>query len=48
MGANNIFNQRPRRLTKYLNYLGANAYDTDSSGIGIAGGYYYGRINATF
>ncbi len=48
VGANNIFNQRPRRLTKYLNYLGANAYDTDSSGIGIAGGYYYGRINATF
>ncbi|QEH95526.1 TonB-dependent receptor plug domain-containing protein [Gluconobacter thailandicus] len=48
VGANNIFNQRPRRLSKYLNYLGANMYDTDSSGIGIAGGYYYGRINATF
>ncbi|MGC5748668.1 TonB-dependent receptor [Gluconobacter sp. NFX36] len=48
VGANNIFNQRPRRLSKYLNYLGANIYDTDSSGIGIAGGYYYGRINATF
>lgn len=48
VGANNIFNQRPRRLSKYLNYLGANTYDADSSGIGIAGGYYYGRINATF
>ncbi|MBS1095069.1 TonB-dependent receptor plug domain-containing protein [Gluconobacter wancherniae] len=48
VGANNVFNQRPRRLPKDLNYLGSNIYDTDSSGIGIAGGYYYGRINANF
>ncbi|GAP25782.1 ferric enterobactin receptor [Gluconobacter frateurii NBRC 101659] len=48
VGANNIFNQRPRRVSKYNNYLGAMIYDTDSAGIGITGGYYYGRINATF
>ncbi|GBR20120.1 TonB-dependent receptor plug domain-containing protein [Gluconobacter japonicus] len=48
VGANNIFNQRPRRVSKYNNYLGAMIYDTDSAGIGITGGYYYGRVNATF
>ncbi|WP_264802204.1 TonB-dependent receptor plug domain-containing protein, partial [Ameyamaea chiangmaiensis] len=48
IGANNIFNQRPRKLSSWFNYLGSNPYDNTNSGIGITGGYYYGRINATF
>ncbi|MBM9400399.1 TonB-dependent receptor [Gluconacetobacter azotocaptans] len=48
VGGNNLFNQRPRMLTPYTNYLGANQYDQNSSSIPITGGYYYGRINATF
>ncbi|AOX18087.1 TonB-dependent receptor plug domain-containing protein [Kozakia baliensis] len=48
VGANNIFNQRPRHVNPINNYLGPKIYDTDSSGIPITGGYYYGRINATF
>jgi iron complex outermembrane recepter protein len=48
VGANNIFNIRPRRLPLVVNYLGANQYDENSSGIPFTGGYYYGRINASF
>ncbi|MFT8722163.1 MAG: TonB-dependent receptor [Acetobacter malorum] len=45
VGANNIFNQRPRRLQDQFNYVGANIYDFRNSGIPITGGYYYGRVN---
>ncbi|ACI52335.1 TonB-dependent receptor plug [Gluconacetobacter diazotrophicus PA1 5] len=48
VGANNIFNVRPRRLPLIVNYLGANQFDQNSSGIPFTGGYYYGRINASF
>ena len=48
IGANNIFNQRPRHVNPINNYLGPKVYDTDSSGIPIYGAYYYGRLNATF
>lgn len=48
IGANNIFNQRPRHVNPINNYLGPKIYDTDSSGIPIYGAYYYGRLNATF
>ncbi|WP_342630078.1 TonB-dependent receptor [Nguyenibacter vanlangensis] len=48
IGANNIFNIRPRRLPLVVNYLGANQYDQNSSGIPFTGGFYYGRINANF
>ncbi|GEN14608.1 hypothetical protein NCH01_10390 [Neoasaia chiangmaiensis] len=48
IGANNIFNERPRHVNRVNNYLGPKIYDTDSSGIPIGGGYYYGRINANF
>ncbi|NVN11713.1 TonB-dependent receptor plug domain-containing protein [Nguyenibacter vanlangensis] len=48
IGANNIFNVRPRRLPLVVNYLGANQYDQNSSGIPFTGGFYYGRINANF
>ncbi|GAN53810.1 TonB-dependent receptor plug domain-containing protein [Tanticharoenia sakaeratensis] len=48
VGANNVFNQRPRYVSPVYNYLGPKIYDTNSSGIPMTGGYYYGRVNATF
>ncbi|KXV35392.1 TonB-dependent receptor [Gluconobacter thailandicus] len=48
VGANNVFNIRPRRVPDNLNYLGVNIYDRSSAQVPINGGYYYGRINATF
>ncbi|WP_068173409.1 TonB-dependent receptor plug domain-containing protein [Neokomagataea thailandica] len=48
VGANNIFNIRPRKLPQVLSQYGAALYDTSSAQVPMAGGYYYGRINATF
>lgn len=48
VGANNVFNVRPRRLSADLAYLGAQVYDSASQQIPMTGGYYYGRVNATF
>ncbi|MFS3134251.1 TonB-dependent receptor plug domain-containing protein [Gluconacetobacter sacchari] len=48
VGANNIFNIRPRRVPYVANYLGSTIYDVNSSGVPITGGYYYARVNATF
>lgn len=48
VGANNIFNIRPRRVPDVTNYLGANIYDTTSQQIPMTGGYYFGRIDASF
>jgi len=48
VGANNIFNIRPRRVPNENAYLGALYYDMNASGIPMTGGYYYGRVNATF
>jgi len=48
IGANNIFNERPRRLNPINDYLGPRMYDQQASGISIMGGYYYGRVNVTF
>lgn len=48
VGANNIFNVRPRRVNPINNYLGPRMYDVNSSGIPITGGYYYGRVNVSF
>lgn len=48
IGANNVFNIRPRRLPKDLSIYGGKLYDFTSSSLGIQGGYYYGRINAAF
>ncbi|MXV43971.1 TonB-dependent receptor [Saccharibacter sp. 17.LH.SD] len=45
VGANNIFNVRPRRTPPENSYLGTLHYDNNSSGIPMTGGYYYGRIN---
>ncbi|WP_068170407.1 TonB-dependent receptor plug domain-containing protein [Neokomagataea thailandica] len=48
VGGNNLFNIRPRKLPANLNSLGASVYDQDSAQVPMFGGYYYGRINATF
>jgi iron complex outermembrane recepter protein len=48
IGANNIFNVRPREIPQSTRYNGTNIYDTYSAGIPMTGGYYYGRVDATF
>ncbi|WP_415475406.1 TonB-dependent receptor plug domain-containing protein [Acetobacter persici] len=47
VGANNIFNIRPRKLPENLNYVGGQIYDYQSAQVPITGGYYYGRVNFT-
>lgn len=47
IGANNIFNVRPRKVPLDVNYHGASPYDLNSSGISFTGGYYYGRVDLT-
>ncbi|WP_198284487.1 TonB-dependent receptor plug domain-containing protein [Komagataeibacter europaeus] len=48
VGANDVFNVRPRMMSQELNALGAMPYDENSAQIPITGGYYYGRLNANF
>ncbi|GLQ63359.1 hypothetical protein GCM10007867_22040 [Gluconobacter cerinus] len=48
VGGNNVFNVRPRKLPEELSSYGAAVYDSNSAQVPINGGYYYGRINATF
>ncbi len=48
VGANNVFDIRPRRTPADLAYLGVEYYDLDSSQVPISGGFYYGRLNLTF
>ncbi|WP_086650937.1 TonB-dependent receptor plug domain-containing protein [Acetobacter cibinongensis] len=48
IGANNIFNQRPRHVPAQNNYLGTRPYDQVASSLPIYGAYYYGRVNASF
>ncbi|MCI1546796.1 MAG: TonB-dependent receptor [Acetobacter indonesiensis] len=48
VGGNNLFNIRPRRVPQSVNYLGAYIYDQSSAQVPMTGGYYYGRVNATF
>ena len=48
VGANNLFDIRPRRTPADLAYLGVEYYDLDSSQVPISGGFYYGRLNLTF
>ena len=48
VGANNIFNVRPRRVSQDVNSYGAQIYDQFSLQVPITGAYYYGRLNATF
>ncbi len=48
IGANDIFNVRPRELPQELSYLNVAHYDQTSSTVPINGGFYYGRLNFTF
>jgi iron complex outermembrane recepter protein len=48
VGANNVFNIRPRRLPDDLNYAGGQIYDYTAAQVPITGGYYYGRVRLTF
>ncbi|GBR53494.1 TonB-dependent outer membrane receptor [Neokomagataea thailandica NBRC 106555] len=48
VGGNNLFNIRPRKVPEFVNSLGATVYDQDSAQVPMYGGYYYGRINASF
>ncbi|MBS1001761.1 TonB-dependent receptor [Acetobacter persici] len=48
IGANNIFNVRPRRVNPLNNNYGGRMYDANSAQVPITGGYYYGRIDAHF
>ncbi len=48
IGANNLFNLRPRKMPPELSYLNVAFYDQTSSTIPINGGFYYGRLNFKF
>ena len=48
IGANDVFNVRPRELPQELSYLNVAHYDQTSSTVPINGGFYYGRLNFTF
>ena len=48
IGANDLFNVRPRRLPAELSYLNVAYYDQTSSTVPINGGFYYGRLNFKF
>ncbi|QDH25990.1 TonB-dependent receptor [Neokomagataea tanensis] len=48
VGANNIFNVRPRKIPQETRYNGTNIYDTYASSIPMTGGYYFGRIDMNF
>jgi len=48
LGANDIFNVRPRRVPNDANYVGGLPYDYQSAQVPITGGYYYGRVNMGF
>lgn len=47
IGANNIFNMRPRHVDPVNNYLGPKIYDS-SSALSMTGAYYYARLDASF
>ncbi|MCP1270694.1 TonB-dependent receptor [Acetobacter cerevisiae] len=48
VGANNIFNVRPRRIPHVNQAYGSQVYDQFSLQVPITGGYYYGKLNVTF
>ncbi|QDH25809.1 TonB-dependent receptor [Neokomagataea tanensis] len=48
VGANNIFNVRPRKLPGELTQAGGSMYDQFSGQIPFTGAYYFGRVNASF
>ena len=48
IGANDLFDVKPRRLPLELSYLNVAYYDQTSSTVPINGGFYYGRLNIKF
>ncbi len=48
VGANNIFNVRPRRLPGQFVQAGNTMYDQFSGQVPFMGAYYFGRVNASF
>jgi iron complex outermembrane receptor protein len=48
VGADDIFNIRPRKLPADLAQYGVAIYDGASAQVPIIGGYYYGRLNYSF
>jgi len=48
VGANDIFNVRPRKVPAYLASYGVLIYDSASAQVPMNGGYYYGRVNMDF
>lgn len=48
VGANDIFNVRPRMIPMINNGNGVAPFTGSTSGISMMGGYYYGRVNVTF
>lgn len=48
IGANNIFNVRPRMVPEVNNNLGARIYDSNAAAGSIYGGYYFGRLDLSF
>ncbi|MBR0560282.1 TonB-dependent receptor plug domain-containing protein [Neokomagataea anthophila] len=48
VGANNIFNVRPRKLPGELTQAGNTMYDQFSGQVPFTGAYYFGRVNASF
>jgi iron complex outermembrane receptor protein len=47
LGANNLFNAKPKEIPTENQYLGVWKYDWYIQQIGFNGGYYYGRINVS-
>lgn len=45
VGANNIFNVRPRRVNQINNNYGARIYDANSAQVPMTGAFYYGRVS---
>ncbi len=48
LGANNLFDSYPSRIPAQNGYYGSEKYDSDSSQIGIDGGFYYATASYDF
>ncbi|WP_204259707.1 TonB-dependent receptor plug domain-containing protein [Lichenicola cladoniae] len=48
LGANNLFNMRPRQTPASTAYANVSHYDQTASQIPLSGGFYYGRVNYAF
>lgn len=48
LGGDNVFDVYPKRIPRDNSYQGVQPYDGGVSGVGINGGYYYGRVSYSF